>query len=141
MVAEGDRSRWMETLGYSPEWRALGILSDGLLAAQAAEWQRPDADHSAEHYRYAAWTSFASRLDVLPPALILRLLALDLGEAALAGTPSSFGHAIAYDLARHEALTVEGLALLRRHPVTAASFIRLLDRAEERVRASTRRAD
>jgi hypothetical protein len=57
------------------------------------------------------------------------LLALDLHEAGLA---PSFGHGIAHDLAKHGALSAEGVARLLRHSVSDASLARALDRRAAR---------
>lgn len=124
----------MALLGYSGEWLELGVISEELLARQVAAWSKPEADPSPEHYRYGAWRAYLAQLRELPLSLLERLLALDLREAGMAGTPArSFGHAIAYDLAQHPALTQEGLELLRRHPIRTASFGRALDKAQARL--------
>lgn len=133
-MTESERRKWMQTFGYSTEWRVLGLLTDDVLQAQAAAWQLPDADPCAEHYRHGTWRTYLETLEALPPPLLAALLALDLHEAGLASSPfGSFGHSIAFGLARHPALTLEGLALLRRHSLEAPSFTRLLDRAAARL--------
>jgi hypothetical protein len=131
----------METLGYSAEWREIGVVSDAVIETQANQWEKPDADRHAEHYRYGTWKAFLSKLDALPIPLLKALLLLDLREASMAGTPSSsFGHGIAYDLASHSALTLDGLELLRRHPIDAVSFARALDRAHHRLTKAANKA-
>jgi hypothetical protein len=125
------RERAMTVLGYSHAWFEAGLLSEEGLREQIDEWDRPAADHHPEHYRFSTWrTSLATLVD-LPLDLLELLLALDLREAAMGA--SSFGHGIAYDVAKHPALGVEGLARLRRHPVDADSFARALDAVQQRL--------
>jgi hypothetical protein len=110
------------------------LLSLQRLHRQIAKWEQSDVDHHPEHYRYSTWREYLETLVEFPVELLDVLLALDLQEAGLAGSSvSSFGHGIAHDLAKQPALTLEGLARLRRHPCGDASFARALDRAQRQL--------
>ncbi len=134
---EALRLRWLTVFGYSPQWFDAGLLTEDRLRSQIEAWEQPGADHHPEHVRYATWRAHLATLVEFPTERLETLLALDLREASLRGSNvSSFGHGIAHDLAKHPALTVEGLARLRRHPVTDASFTRALDAARQRLEAN-----
>ena len=150
-MTEVERQRWMKVFGYSQEWFDAGLISPQGLQRQIAEWEQSDADHHPEHYRYSTWRKYLDTLVEIPVELLDVLLSLDLQEAGLADSSvSSFGHGIAHDLAKQPALTLEGLARLRRHwtmrtrtlpRAPGISARQRLTRDRTSVKGSRRRAD
>ena len=62
-------------LGFTPAWRALGIIDDASLAVMRAEWDRGDDPHP-EHYRWRAFSDFMHARRPLPSVLAADLYAL-----------------------------------------------------------------
>jgi len=75
--APGDSDRnVLHALGYDECWLTYGVLDLTYLLEQAAEWNRPDADKSTEHYRAAAWVHYVDGLESISTPQLLRVLEL-----------------------------------------------------------------
>jgi len=66
-------------LGFTPAWRALGVVDDVSLAVLRAEWDRGDDPHP-EHYRWRAFSDFLHARRPLPPDLAADLYALGVAD-------------------------------------------------------------
>jgi hypothetical protein len=70
-----DNLRFAQTLGFTPQWFALGIINDEILARQRAQWDN-HVDSNSEHYRYGAFIYFLKNHNPLTPALAIALYEL-----------------------------------------------------------------
>jgi hypothetical protein len=85
-----DVAEFARLLGFTPAWFALGVVDEGVLARQRAEWDKGD-DRNTEHYRYRAFREFLAARRPLAPELAASLYELgatdpdrSMGESTMA---------------------------------------------------------
>ena len=71
-----------QTLGYTEDWFALGLIDNAMLELQRIGWDS-GFDRNPEHYRYLCFRQFLARHRPLTPEMALALFALGAADQDL----------------------------------------------------------